>query len=285
MKQSEALAAISRACELRGYSYATKKNYMGAVNKFCEYCKTKPANVNYIPSYEEYVKDFLVNMRMKGNDPSYINIARAAIMLLSNEIGKPISIDQIPRMKERKKLPEIYSEQEVYDIINAHDNRKHRLFLHVVYGCGLRVGEATKIKVSQMFLDRGVLYVSDGKGGKDRIMSIRDIPQDLLTAEMQGKLPGAWLFESQMRPGNHITRRTGEAIMEQACEKAGITSKTNIHKLRHTFATHHLEQGTNLVAIQKMLGHSSIKTTMLYTQVANETTAKISSPLKRVLAG
>lgn len=265
----------------RNYSSCTVANYTAAVRDFRAYCP----QLGYDREPVEYVRQYVLALQKFKHpplDPSTINLNLAAIRLYYKTVlGVDVTIKDLPNLKTAKKLPGVFSLEEMRAILSAPMNSKHRLFLMVVYGCGLRVGEAVKIRVKDIHLDRGLLCVR-GKGDKDRVISIMDIPVELLKAQMHGKGQDGWLFESQGTQ-DHICKRTASKILEHACQKAGIVARCNIHKLRHTFAVHHLEQGTDCRFIQKMLGHNNIKTTMIYTSVSNEALTKIKSPLSKVL--
>jgi site-specific recombinase XerD len=196
--------------------------------------------------------------------------------LFTNIIKK--EINEISYLKRQRLLPEVFSKEEIYKILNVNCNKKHRLLIMLAYGCGLRVSELVNIKIDDIDFDRGSLKVF-GKGSKDRYISIIDIPKDLFLNIINDRNKG-YLFEGQY--GDHISTRTAEKISEHICNSAGIVGKTGIHKFRHSFATHHLENGTNLRYIQRMLGHSNIKTTEIYTHVSNEEIMKIHSPIKFV---
>jgi integrase/recombinase XerD len=278
MKQSEAMIKLDEAISLRGYSPATRKNYSASVSSFLSFCSHSPVGKNAV----EYAREYVLLLRRTGREASYINLALAALRFFFAEVLKQeLTVADVPRMKQPLKLPEVFSVDEITRILAAPMNSKHRLFLMVVYGCGLRVGEAIKVRVRDIHLDRGLLCVR-GKGDKDRVVSVVDVPKDLLAARVHGKEPEDWVFESN-GTRDHICKRTAQKILEHACEKAGIVTKHNIHKLRHSFATHHLEQGTDIRAIQKMLGHSKVTTTEIYTHVSNAMITKIRSPLAGVI--
>ena len=187
-------------------------------------------------------------------------------------------------MKKEKKLPEIYSLEEIEKILKAHNNKKHCLLLQLAYGCGLRVGEIIRLKKENIDLYRNVLWVRKGKGAKDRrSIMINDFLKKNLEEHIKNLSQQNYLFPSYTDRG-HITRRTAEKIFENACKKSGVRKKKNIHTLRHSFATHLLEQGVDLRHIQELLGHSKITTTEIYTHVSIKSIANITSPLEKIMA-
>jgi integrase/recombinase XerD len=265
----------------RNYSRCTIDNYCAAVHAFRERCKLKGVDLSPVEYIRDYIR-FLQDGKFRKLDSTTINLHLAAIRLYYQTVmGLSVTVDSLPNLKTAKKLPEAFSLDEITRILAAPMNSKRRLFLMLVYGCGLRVGEAVNIRVRDIHLDRGLLCVR-GKGDKDRVVSIVDVPADLLKAQIYSKPQEAWVFEAQGTM-DHICKRTASKILEHACQKAGVVTRCNIHKLRHSFAVHHLEQGTDCRFIQKMLGHSNIKTTMIYTQVSNEALTKIRSPLSKVI--
>jgi site-specific recombinase XerD len=279
-KINESLTALANALRARNYSTCTLQNYGAAVAGFLRYAADMPKG----KTPAEYVQGYAMRMKSEGREASTINLALAAIRFFFAEVRKtPITIEDVPRLKQPKVLPGVFSQDEIQRILAAPMNPKHLLFLMMVYGCGLRVGEAVRIKAGDLHLDRGLLYLR-GKGQKDRVVSIADLPADLLNGQLYGKGQGDYLFESQGTK-DHICKRTASKILEHACQKAGVVTRCNIHKLRHSFATHLLEQGTDMSIIQKILGHENIKTTMIYAKVSNELLTKVRSPLAKVIGG
>jgi site-specific recombinase XerD len=275
---TEYLSMMKTELQLRNYSRCTQNNYLAVVDSFLHHVKEAPAGKSVV----DYVKDYVLSLQRKNQNPSTINLALAAIRFFFAEVKKqPISVADVPRLKQTKTLPGVFSQDEIRRILSVQMNPKHRLFLMMVYGCGLRVGEAVKIKIVDLHIDRGLLYIR-GKGSKDRVVSIVDVPGSLLQLQILGKEQEDYLFEAQGTK-DHICKRTASKILEHACQKAGIVTKCNIHKLRHSFATHHLEQGTDVRYIQKMLGHSNVRTTETYTHVSNAMLTNIRSPLSKVL--
>jgi integrase/recombinase XerD len=163
----------------------------------------------------------------------------------------------------------------------AESNLKHRLILMLAYGCGLRLNEIRHLKREDIERDRAVITVRQGKGKKDRIIMLDEALRPALDAYLKKGAGRVWLFEGY-DPGQMISSRTIGLIFDHACQKAGVAKKSRIHGLRHSFATHLLEQGTDLRYIQELLGHNSSKTTEIYTHVSKAAITRIRSPLAKI---
>ena len=148
----------------------------------------------------------------------------------------------------------------------------------MTYAAGLRVGEVVNLKVQDIDTIRGIVRIDQGKGKKDRISLLSSKAEMILKEYLEKYKPGDWLFEGDV-PGRHLTERSVQRVFESSCKKAGITKDVSVHTLRHSFATHLLESGTDLRYIQELLGHSSSKTTEIYTHVSTRDLKRIQSPL------
>jgi len=207
-----------------------------------------------------------------------VNLAAAAISFFYREIIRnSASVDSLPRMKPGKSLPKVYAAEELERMIGVLKNEKHRLVLFMAYGCGMRLSEIQNLKPKDIDWDRRVIRIK-GKGAKDRQVMLDPCIAGFLKIYLSKRPNLVYLFEGQTA-GSPYPKRTIEKIYDNACRAAGIARKGGIHSLRHTFATHLLEQGTGLRQIQELLGHSSIKTTEIYTHVSNKEISKIRSPL------
>ena len=183
---------------------------------------------------------------------------------------------EIPKSKEQK-LPIILSKREVKQIINSTNNLKHKTILSTIYSAGLRLSELVNLKIADIDSERKLLYVRGGKGKKDRttILSIELLV--LLRKYFKDFKPNVWLFEGLN--GEQYSKKSVQKIFYTALEKSNIDKKVSVHSLRHSFATHLLEQGEDLRYIQKILGHKSSKTTEIYTHITKRGIGKITSPL------
>jgi len=200
------------------------------------------------------------------------------------EVLKFTDIDNnFRRMKPGKSLPKVYSKEHVEMILNAAKNPKHQLLLMLVYATGLRMQEIMNLRPDWLDFSRHVVRV-DGKGSKEREIGVGEEIELYLKDYLTENPETVYVFEG-MREGKTYSRRTIAKIYENSCEKADIRRKGGIHTLRHRFATHLREQGVDLRVIQELLGHSSIKTTQIYTHVSTEEKCKVVSPLKGMNIG
>jgi integrase/recombinase XerD len=166
-------------------------------------------------------------------------------------------------------------------LLRALLNIKHRTVLALAYSGGLRVSEVTALKPEDIDLSRNLIYIRKAKGRKDRYTLLSKKTANLLKKYINAYKPEKWLFEGQ-NPANHLSIRSAEKVFENACKAAGIKKKVSIHCLRHSFATHLLENGTDIRYIQELLGHASSRTTQIYTHIAKRDFLKITSPLDRI---
>ena len=181
-------------------------------------------------------------------------------------------------MKTGRQLPKVYSEQEIEKLILSLENPKHRLLLMIAYGCGLRLEELRTLKTADFDFDKNILRLQQGKGRKDRIIMLDPVIRNQVEMHMRLNPGSNYLFISNQTK-ELLTRRTVSKIFDNACAKADIPKLGGIHTLRHSFATHLLEHGTDLRVIQELLGHSSSKTTEIYTHVSTKVIGKVQSPI------
>ena len=182
----------------------------------------------------------------------------------------------IPNRKESK-LPVVLSKKEVLKIINCTDNLKHKTILSVTYSGGLRLSEVVNLKISDIDSERMLINIRGGKGKKDRITILADETLDLLRNYFRAYKPKFWLFEGE-NESNYSTKSV-QKIFKNSLRKSGINRSASVHTLRHSFATHLLEQGEDLRKIQNLLGHKSIQTTEIYTHVTSKAIQGIRNPL------
>jgi integrase/recombinase XerD len=232
----------------------------------------------------EDIRSYLIFLiERKKFAASTVNQIFNALRFLYVEILKqPFRVSGISRPEKERKLPVVLSIEEVKRIFDSLGNLKHKILLMLVYSAGLRVSEAVHLKISDIDGNRKMIHVRGGKGKKDRYTVLSPVVLDGLREYWKAYRPKQWLFEGQER-GHPYSIRSAEKVFEQASAKAGITKQVSIHSLRHAFATHLLEQGTDIRFIQELLGHSSIKTTEIYTHVSNRTVESIRSPIEKIL--
>ncbi|MDC1205087.1 tyrosine-type recombinase/integrase, partial [Salibacteraceae bacterium] len=192
-------------------------------------------------------------------------------------LGLERSTITIDRPRKANRLPSVLTQEEVFDLINAPKNLKHRTILTLIYSAGLRISEAINLKVADIDSDTMRIWIRYGKGQKDRISILSPMMLDLLRIYYKNYKPKEYLFEGQKAA--QYTPESIRAVFKRAKKAKNITSPATVHTLRHSFATHLLENGTNLRYIQQLLGHSSSKTTEIYTHITSTRLTSIQSPL------
>jgi site-specific recombinase XerD len=194
--------------------------------------------------------------------------------------GRGREFYDLPRPKKKLKLPFILSEEEMIGLIQKTENLKHRALLMTAYSAGLRVSELVSLKLKDVDSGRMLLHVREGKGGKDRMVPLSQKLLLRLREYVKDYKPKEYLFEGEGEVA--YSARSAQNVLREAKEKAGIKKVGGIHLLRHSYATHLLEAGTDIRYIQVFLGHNSLKTTMLYTHVSKLKIETIQSPLDRL---
>ncbi|OGI10202.1 MAG: hypothetical protein A2Y40_03785 [Candidatus Margulisbacteria bacterium GWF2_35_9] len=263
---------IAGELRIRNLSPKTIKAYCHAIEELYKFYNKSPKDIS-----QEEVKQYLLQKMDKGYSPQTISLTLNAINFLYREIyKKPLTIN-IKHPKRPQKLPVLLTREEIEKLLNSYENQKHRLLIALSYSAGLRVSEAVNLKVGDMDLSENLLFVRAGKGQKDRRTVISEkITKDILRLSA-GKEPADFLFDSQQ--GGAITIRTAQKVFEQGLAKVAIKKKATFHSLRHSFATHLLENGVDIRYVQELLGHSNIRTTQKYTQLTNLALKNIKSPL------
>jgi len=268
---------LDQELRLRNYSYRTRKAYCQQIKKFIDTIGTpQKHNQVIIRSYLLYLIDDKCLSR------NYINQSISALKFLYRYVLKvPMVIENIPRPREERRLPVVLSRNEVMRILKALSNFKHRTLLILAYSAGLRVSEVVQLKVRDIDTERGTIHIQQAKGKKDRYVPLSAIAHRTLQTYHNMYAPTNWLFDGQ-RTGHHLTSRSLQKTLQKAVKKVGITKSVSMHTLRHSFATHLLEDGTDLRYIQELLGHSRPETTMRYTHVAKTDPKKLCSPLDNI---
>lgn len=253
---------------LKGFSNQTIKSYTYNVEKFLDFLEKSRLNLS-----KEGVKLYLLSQNLSVNSS---RLQYASISFFFREIlEKPFSFEEVPIKKKEKQLPKVISKEKIKEIINLTDNLKHKLIIKLLYSSGLRLQELIDLKRKDIDFERGIIHVKKGKGNKDRITLISEaLKLDLLKYYSNNIFKTEYVFEG--RNGKY-TKKSVQKVLDEAGKKAGI--RVTPHMLRHSFATHLLEQGTDIRHIQKLLGHSDLKTTEIYAHVSTKDLSKIKSPL------
>ena len=188
-----------------------------------------------------------------------------------------VDLDTVRPRSPQRVLPEILSAEEVKQLINKTVNKKHQAMLTTIYALGLRSGELINLKISNLDGDRNMVFIGEGKGKKDRVLPFPESLKPYLREYFKQYRPKVFLFEGQK--GGKYTSASLRSVFNQALKRVNITKNVTLHSLRHAYATHLLESGTDLRRIQKLLGHNDIKTTMIYTHVSQQNILDTKSPL------
>ena len=273
---------VREELRLRNYSPKTIKAYLSCIRMFARHIAPrlpKDAEQTDIRSY------LLFLLEQKESPAGTVNQVHNALKFLYEELyRRPLVIRDLPRPKKERRLPVVLSTDEVRRLLNAPTNPKHRLMLSLLYSSGLRLGELVRLRPEDLDRDRRTIHVRQGKGAKDRRTILAPSVMDRVNSYIAFARPLKYLFEGSA-PGEPYNPRSVQNVFEAALVKAGIKKQASVHSLRHAFATHLLEQGTDIRFIQELLGHSSLKTTEIYTHVANKVVQNIRSPIEALKLG
>ena len=259
---------------IRNLAENTQSAYLQQIAAYARYFNRSPDQLGpeAVRTYQLYL------MEVRALTPSSICVAMGALRFLYKvTLKRTWAVDEIPMPKRPRKLPEILSPEEVMHFLNAITNHKHRAILMTAYAAGLRVSEATHLKVTDIDSQRMMLRVEQGKGMKDRYVMLSPRLLDILRTYWKSARPTRWMFPGEV-PGQPITREAVGLACQKARRDSGITKPITPHSLRHAFASHLLESGANLRTIQLLLGHRSLATTARYLKVATSTVCATASP-------
>lgn len=249
------------AMQQRGFSDRTHESYLYAVRALAKYFHKPPDQLRQ----EQIQEYFLYLVKERHLCAATCKLYLNGIRFLYLQVLKWEAFDvPIQTPKRPQKIPELLTRHEVKQIINACDNSRHRLMLLTCYGCGLRVSELVALKVRHVDGERQLLRVEQGKGSKDRAVVLSAALLDQLRYYWQKEHPRLWLFPNRSRPHLHLNITTIQKAFRTAKDKTGIQKIGGIHSLRHAYATHQLESGLPIYALQQQLGHSDIHSTMHY---------------------
>lgn len=272
------LERVRIALTVRGYSPPTRKVYLGHLRRFFLWCGGGSPRLPEDPAAQgqSYILELIERRRISK---SYQNQVVSALRFMCESVlGQPKLALRIPRPRKEHSLPTVMSQNEVARMLKKARNPKHRALLMLLYSAGLRVSEVVRLTVSDLDTDRGLVRVHRGKGGRDRYTLLARRAAEAVALYMDAYPTDRWLFPGG-RPNRHLTTRSVQRVVKRAAEAAGIRKTVTAHTLRHSFATHLLESGTNLRIIQELLGHQSARTTQIYTHVTQSTLETVRSPL------
>lgn len=261
--------------ERQNYAQSTIKSYVHAVKDLACYYGTCPSALN-----DEQIGAYLTQLRDRGCSWSTVNSFFGGIKwFYTNVLERSWNHRQLPRPRREKRLPEVLSKSEVKRLLKSVVNLKHRTALTVMYSAGLRIGEVVRLRIGDIDSDRMLIRIEQAKGKKDRYSVLS--PHALAMLRQYWKMyrpSGQWLFESADR-SSHWSIRSAQQVFKRAVVKSGISKNVSSHVLRHSFATHLLEQGVDTLTIKELLGHSQLQTTAKYLHVRKSRLSNLDNPL------
>jgi site-specific recombinase XerD len=274
----QALEDFIRLLRLKAYSESTIRTYR---NEFIQLLKVlKNRSVNTLTL--EDIKRYMVYAMKEGGISE--NTAHSRLNAIKFYFEQVMNVDPfvwaIPRPKKAEKLPGTFNQEEIAAIINSVKNTKHKTMLMLAYSAGLRVSEVVALRSEDVDSKRMIIFIRRAKGKKDRVVSLSPVMLVMLReyAREYGMTKGGYLFEGNMK-GTAYSVRSLQEVLQAAKTKAGVVKPGSVHALRHSFATHLIDKGTDVTMIQKLLGHSDLKTTLRYLHTSNRDLLKIISPL------
>ncbi|MCW5922920.1 MAG: site-specific integrase [Saprospiraceae bacterium] len=270
-----AVTALEQCLLLKRYSWRTVKSYKNSLRNFIRfYDDTKPSQLT-----RKQINDYIHHLIKEHHiTESYQNQICCALKMFYCEVANQAEkVEGLVQAKKPQKIPQVLTEGEVARLLKAVDNLKHRCILTMIYSAGLRLGEVTKLKLTDLQFEQHRIFVRDAKGKKDRCTILAQKAESLLKEYLALYRPVHWLFEGP--DGGPYSDRSVQAIFTAAKDRSRINPLATTHTLRHSFATHLLEKGMDLRNIQELLGHESSKTTEIYTHITKKSWEKIKSPL------
>lgn len=260
---------------LRGFSPETQRSYIHYIAAFAKYFHRSPADLG-IDSIREYQLHLIEDRKLSAESVNCFTAA--AKFLYQTTLELPWSKAHFPRQHVPGKLPVVLSPTEVSIFFKHVGIIRFRAVLMTCYGAGLRIAEAVSLRIEDIDSERMVIHVRDGKGAKDRYTMLSPKLLELLRLYWRFQRPSGWLFPA-IKPDKHISAATVQQVCREAAHLAGFSKRVTAHTLRHSFATHLLENGADIRVIQSLLGHARIDTTAHYIKVSRQTIAASTSPL------
>lgn len=270
-----------------GRSRSTIENYSRHLASISLYFNTVPTELD-----SEQIQEYLFIKQKESKTPSqtYFKFSVYSLRFLLKSEGLPYSYLKLPEIKREKKLPVVLSKEEVWEMLSQTKLLKHRILIGLLYGCGLRCFEVRNVRLANLDLNRKQLHVVQGKGKKDRYVPLSDHLIRGLKSYIAAEKPEEWLFNGQPieRAGGDFDSRYSQRgvqwVVKQSAKAAGILKDVHVHTLRHTFATHLLEDGLDIMTVKDLLGHERIETTLEYLHVVQNRKRDPFSPLDTLFA-
>lgn len=269
------LSKLEEELTVRGYAPKTRGTYRAHVGRFLETAGLE----NGVPG-EKGVRRYVLHMlEERGLSRAYVSQCLSALKFFYRRVcAETLDVEALPTLRREKKLPVVLSRGEIAALLGEVERPRYRAILMLTYAAGLRVSEVVRLRPEDLDPERGMLDVRRGKGGKDRCVMLSEVALAAVRAYRARESSDRWLFPGA-RPGRHLSTRSVQRAFARARDAAGVRKRVGVHALRHAFATHLLEAGTDLRRIQELLGHASLRTTQIYTHVTEKDLAGIRSPL------
>jgi integrase/recombinase XerD len=276
------IKAFLQHLQLKAYSSSTIKTYTKEFTTFLKTLGNNDASKLSLEKIKDYLQYCYAVLKLSEN--SLHSRLNALKFFYEQVLGNKQLFWQIPRPKKPFLLPKVISEEKIMQGLLTIENLKHRTLLLLAYSAGLRVSEVVSLKITDIDSSRMMIHIKAAKGKKDRMATLSKSILPLLRQYYTIYKPKVWLFQGQLAE-EHYSERSAQAIFKQAYTTLGLPPQCSFHSLRHSYATHLLENGTDVTYIQKLLGHNHITTTLRYTHVSKKEIGKIESPLDKLLQG
>lgn len=279
------LARFERNISILGRSPRTFDNYSRHIAALALHFQCLPTELD-----PEQVKDYLYELQQRSQTPSqtYFKHTVYGLRFLLKGEGLPYDYLHLPAIPKVKKLPTVLSRQEIWNMLQAAVLFKHKILIGLLYGCGLRCMEVRNLRLRHLDFDRQLVHIVQSKGNKDRYVPLSENLTRGLKKYIAAEHPRDWLFNGQPngRGGGDFDSRYSQRgvqwVIKSAARQAGIIKEVNTHMLRHSYATHLLEDGVNIITVQKLLGHANIENTMVYLHICHTPDQLPQSPLDKV---
>lgn len=271
-KSQDSLAKFEVRMGIHGFSKRTQKSYLYYVKACLSWTKKSARDIQ-----TSDIELYLNNLVKLDLSVSTLNTAYSALKYYFEGVLKRKFFVSLPRAKKSKKLPMVLSKKEILRMIEQTKNPKHRTMIELLYGTGMRVSELVRLKMFNIDFDRNLILIKQAKGDKDRIVPLPKKLRPILVLQKNLKKSVDFLFTNYS--GGRLCEASVQKVVNNSAVRSGIQKKVSPHTLRHTFATHLLEAGTDIRYIQSLLGHANISTTQIYTKVASTVILGVKSPL------
>ena len=273
-----AIKEMAELLELKGYSSSTIKTYQNEFIQFLTALKNYPVDSCDSKKVRSYMLYCYKHLKLTENTlHSRLNALK---FYFEQVLHREKLFVDIPRPQKHSQLPKTIHQKDIKRMLDLTTNLKHNTMLKLCYGMGLRLSEIINLKITDIDSNNMQVFIEKGKGKKDRYVNLPQSVLKQLRAYYKEYHPKIYLFEGQ--DGGQYSARSTQQVFKNALQKAGINKKVGIHSLRHSYATHLLEQGTDIRFIQELLGHKDIKTTLIYTEVSNNSIRNVASPLDKL---